>query len=56
MLVHFQKRLNLGELGEFGTKISVSLVEGYTFIDRMSWSTMWLKGSLVRESGGVGWG
>ena len=56
MLVHFQKRLNLGELGEFGTKISMSLVEGYTFIDRMSWSTMRLKGSLGRESGGVGWG
>jgi IS5 family transposase len=34
---------------EFGAKISVSLVEGYTFIDRMSWDNFNESGELIEQ-------
>ena len=34
---------------EFGAKISVSLVEGYTFLDRMSWDNFNESGELIRQ-------
>jgi len=34
---------------EFGAKISVSLVEGYTFIDRMSWDNFNESGELIKQ-------
>jgi len=34
---------------EFGAKISVSLVEGYTFIDLMSWDNFNESGELIRQ-------
>jgi hypothetical protein len=34
---------------EFGAKISVSLVEGYTFIDRMSWDNYNESGELIEQ-------
>jgi hypothetical protein len=34
---------------EFGAKISVSLVEGYTFLDRMSWDNFNESGELIEQ-------
>jgi IS5 family transposase len=34
---------------EFGAKISVSLVGGYTFIDRMSWDNFNESGELIEQ-------
>lgn len=43
------KRGKAGTKTEFGAKISVSLVDGFTFVDRISWDNYNEAGDLKRQ-------